>query len=216
MLRRVDAGVEATVPSAVRWSHVRFLPIVAVCSIVLVVGALGCRRIRPSKGTGTAPHAVASPPPGYVEAHVLRLVSTRGGEAVLVADAGEKRAVPIFIGGSEALAIELRLEGKKFRRPLTHDLLSDTIRQLGGRAVQVQVDDLIGDTYYGTAVLERADGTTVRVDARPSDCIALALGARVPIYVRKHVLDTQGIPVAPGAGGADDDVGPQRGDPLSL
>jgi bifunctional DNase/RNase len=194
----------------------RIAPVLAISCVLLATSALGCRRLLPTKGSGThAPHAVASPPAGYVEAHVLRLVSTRGGEAVLVADAAERRAVPIFIGGSEALAIELRLEGKKFKRPLTHDLLADTIRELGGRPVQVQVDDLIGDTYYGTAVIERGDGSTFRLDARPSDCIALALGARVPIYMRKHVLDTEGLPVAPGAG-VDDDVGPQRGDPLSL
>jgi hypothetical protein len=196
----------------------RLAPVLGILCVLAASSFVGCRRILPTKGAGThAPHAVAAPPAGYVEAHVLRLVSTRGGEAVLVADAGERRAVPIFIGGSEALAIELRLEGKKFRRPLTHDLLADTIRELGGRAVQVQVDDLIGDTYYGTAVLERADGSTFRMDARPSDCIALALGARVPIYVKKHVLDTEGVPVAPGApGGGDDEVGPRRGDPLSL
>jgi hypothetical protein len=98
------------------------------------------------------------------------------------------------------MSIDLRLRGDKYTRPLTHDILSETIHELGGRAVQVQVDDLVTDTYRGTIVLERPDGSFATLDARPSDCIALSLGEKVPIYVKKSLLDTEGVPV-PGAGG---------------
>jgi len=120
---------------------------------------------------------------------------------VLLSDAAETLALPIFIGGTEAMSIDLRLRGDKYTRPLTHDILSETIHELGGRAVQVQVDDLVTDTYRGTVVLERADGSFATLDARPSDCIALSLGEKVPIYVKKALLDSEGVPV-PAAGGA--------------
>lgn len=119
---------------------------------------------------------------------------------VLVSDAAETIALPIFIGGTEAMSIDLRLRGDKYTRPLTHDILSETIHELGGRAVQVQVDDLVADTYRGTVVLERADGSFATLDARPSDCIALSLGEKIPIYVKKAILDTEGVAV-PGSGG---------------
>jgi hypothetical protein len=118
---------------------------------------------------------------------------------ILLADAGETVALPIFIGGTEATTIDLRLRGDRYTRPLTHDILSETIHELGGRAVQVQVDELIADTYHGTIVLERPDGTFATLDARPSDCIALSLGEKVPVYVRKKLLDDEGVPI-PAAG----------------
>jgi len=122
---------------------------------------------------------------------------------VLVTDAAETLALPIFIGGTEAMSIDLRLRGDKYTRPLTHDILTETIHELGGRAVQVQVDDLVTDTYRGTVVLERPDGSFATLDARPSDCIALSLGEKVPIYVKKSLLDSEGVPVpATGSGGA--------------
>lgn len=148
------------------------------------------------------PAVIAAAPKGYVEGHVLRSTSPTpgGGSMVLVADASETIALPIFIGGTEAMSIDLRLRGDKYTRPLTHDILSESIHELGGRAVQVQVDDLVSDTYRGTVVLERADGSFATLDARPSDCIALSLGEKVPIYVKKSLLDTEGVAV-PGSGG---------------
>ncbi|HEY2366605.1 MAG TPA: bifunctional nuclease family protein [Polyangiaceae bacterium] len=148
------------------------------------------------------PPVVAAAPKGYVEGHVLRSTSPTpgGGSMVLLSDASETIALPIFIGGTEAMSIDLRLRGDKYTRPLTHDILSETIHELGGRAVQVQVDDLVSDTYRGTVVLERSDGSFATLDARPSDCIALSLGEKVPIYVKKTLLDTEGVAV-PGSGG---------------
>lgn len=161
---------------------------------------LGCRHNAHSRADAGPPPVLAAAPVGYVEGHILMRPSTVGGSPViLVADAGETVALPIFIGGTEATTIDLRLKGDKYARPLTHDILSETIHELGGRAVQVQVDELIADTYRGTIVLERADGSFATLDARPSDCLALSLGEKVPVYVRKKLLDAEGVPVA-GAG----------------
>jgi bifunctional DNase/RNase len=178
----------------------------AAATIVCILHLVACGRHFGGRAADAGPPpVVAAAPKGYLEAHVLRSTSPTpgGGSMVLLSDAAETLALPIFIGGTEAMSIDLRLRGDKYTRPLTHDILSETIHELGGRAVQVQVDDLVTDTYRGTVVLERADGSFATLDARPSDCIALSLGEKVPIYVKKSLLDTEGVPVpATGSGGA--------------
>jgi bifunctional DNase/RNase len=180
----------------------RVAPAIVMC-MMQVSASAGCKRLARHRDAGPPP-VVAAAPVGYVEGHVLRSTSTTsaGASMLLVADASETVALPIFIGGTEAMTIDLRLRGDRYTRPLTHDILSETIHELGGRAVQVQVDDLVSDTYRGTVVLERADGTFATLDARPSDCIALSLGEKVPIYVRKKLLDDEGVPVRGGASAA--------------
>lgn len=169
---------------------------------MLVLHLCACGRRLGARADAGPPPVVAAAPKGYVEGHVLRGTSSTpgGGSMVLLSDAAEVKALPIFIGGTEAMSIDLRLRGDKYTRPLTHDVLSETLHELGGRAVQVQVDDLVADTYRGTIVLERADGTFATLDARPSDCLALSLGEKVPIYVKKALLDTEGVPVAAAGG----------------
>jgi bifunctional DNase/RNase len=165
-----------------------------IVTVALVLVACKPRALRSDAGP---PAVIAAAPVGYVEGHVLQRTSkaASGSSVLLVADASETVALPIFIGGTEATTIDLRLHGDRYTRPLTHDILSETIHELGGRAVQVQVDELVADTFYGTVVLERPDGSFATLDARPSDCIALSLGEKVPIYVRKKLLDDEGVPV---------------------
>jgi bifunctional DNase/RNase len=171
---------------------------IAACVLVL---SPGCKRHAFGHGDAGPPLVVAAAPVGYIEGHVLTRTAPAGGTSVvLVADAAETIALPIFIGGTEATTIDVRLRGDRYARPLTHDILSETIHELGGRAVQVQIDELMAGTYHGTIVLERADGTFVTLDARPSDCIALSLGEKVPIFVHKKLLDDEGVPV-PGSAG---------------
>ncbi|HEY1955452.1 MAG TPA: bifunctional nuclease family protein [Polyangiaceae bacterium] len=173
----------------------------AAWTIIACILQISCRHRAPGRDAGP-PAVLATAPAGYVEGHVLHGTSKTagGGSMLLLAESSETVALPIFIGGTEAMTIDLRLKGDRYARPLTHDLLSETIHELGGRAVQVQVDELVSDTYRGTVVLERGDGSFVTLDARPSDCIALSLGEHVPIYVRKQLLDDEGVPVSAGSG----------------
>jgi hypothetical protein len=149
-----------------------------------------------------APPVAPNPPPaddtviapsGYVPMHASDVVPTRDGDAVLLLDAKEAAAIPIFIGGSEATSIRLRLAKRRYERPLTHDLLDALMRELGARVVKVQVDDLKNSTYLGS-VFVRTNGRLFELDARPSDAIALAIGSRAPIYVACKVLETTAIP----------------------
>ena len=77
-------------------------------------------------------------------------------------------------------------------RPLTHDLLGSIVGALGGKVTQVVISELADETFYAKLVID-ADGRHVEVDSRPSDAIALAIRAKVPIYVEDAVLDQAGM-----------------------
>jgi uncharacterized protein len=157
--------------------------------------------------------AIARAPDGFVEMFVAAVLTTESGPAVILRDKSEKKLLPIWIGFAEAHAIELRLEHRRFPRPLTHDLLETIMSDLGGSLVKIHVDDLKGDTYVGTVFVKH--GTEIRhFDARPSDSIALALGNGVPIFVSEAVLKraNEVVPEDP----QDEDVKPPLGDPEGL
>ncbi len=126
-------------------------------------------------------------PKGYVEMFVAAVITTDGGPAVVLQDADKRRLLPIWVGMNEAHAIQLRLENKRFARPLTHDLLDAVLSRLGGELVKIHVSDLRGDTFIGTIFVKR-NSEVVGLDARPSDSIALALGNRAPIFVAEELL----------------------------
>lgn len=106
-----------------------------------------------------------------------------------------ERTFPIAIGITEAMAIDRRLKGIPFPRPLTHDLLANVIEALGGELEKIVVNDLrqIDDedshgTFIATLYIRRND-EVIEVDSRPSDAVALGAGLGTPIYVAEHVLD---------------------------
>lgn len=101
---------------------------------------------------------------------------------------GERR-FPILIGLAEAEAIRRRLQGIEVKRPLTHDLLANVIAAFGGVLESITINDLSDHTFFAQLNVMRDDGEQVDIDCRPSDAIALGVGARVPIYVAEHVLD---------------------------
>jgi bifunctional DNase/RNase len=98
------------------------------------------------------------------------------------------RSFPIIIGIFEAVAIDRRLKEIQVPRPLTHDLLYNTIAEMGGSVDRVVVSDLREGTFYATLHVSR-DGEDIEVDARPSDGIALAVRAGCPLYVEDSVLE---------------------------
>src|SRR5262249_35428984 len=83
-------------------------------------------------------------------------------------------------------------EGTPRFRPLTHDLMDSTLHELHAKVVKVQVDELRDGVFIGS-IFVRSGNRVFRVDARPSDAIALAIGNHVPIYVARAVLDEAGI-----------------------
>jgi bifunctional DNase/RNase len=107
---------------------------------------------------------------------------------LLLQDHGGRLVLPIWIGAFEAGAIAAELEGHRWPRPMTHDLLKATIEGLGARVVRIDVTHLQEGTFFATLVLEREDGTELRLDCRPSDAVALAVRAAAPIRVAGPVL----------------------------
>ena len=102
------------------------------------------------------------------------------------------RYLPIWIGPAEADAIAVKLQGVTVPRPLTHDLLHSVIDVLGATINSIIVSDLKSDTFYAKIILN-VDGTQMEVDSRPSDALALAVRAEVPIYAEEAVLDKASI-----------------------
>ncbi len=110
---------------------------------------------------------------------------------VILQEVGGKRAVPIWIGHAEAQAIASEVTGKKFQRPLTHDLMAIVLDGLKVRLTKVVIADLRENTYYAQIFLERAK-ELLAIDARPSDAIALALRAKAPILINDALLNGEG------------------------
>ena len=106
---------------------------------------------------------------------------------VLLKEKDGTRMLPIWIGPSEASSIALELTGRKFQRPLTHDLLKTVIDGLNATVPKIAIVELREKTYYAKVFLER-DNEVLTIDARPSDCIALALRTRSPIFVKEELL----------------------------
>ena len=96
--------------------------------------------------------------------------------------------LPIWIGHSEAETIMFLLDGQTHSRPLPHDLMASITQVLGSKIEYVIIDRVVGSTFYATVCLNK-DGRTVRVDARPSDSIALALRTKARIFVDEDVMN---------------------------
>ena len=120
----------------------------------------------------------------------VSLMSTH--RVVILKDIESERYLPIWIGPCEADAITVELQEVEVARPLTHDILKTVIGALGGEMVRVEISDLRNDIFYATLVIE-TKGKTLEIDARSSDALALAVRARVPIYVDDAVMNKAAI-----------------------
>ena len=137
-----------------------------------------------------------------VESVRVHMLSSR--HVVILKDAERDRYLPIWIGAWEASAIAMKLQGLDAERPITHDLFAATLEALGARIDRIVIGDLAEETYHARLILE-VDGRTVELDARPSDCVALAVRTQTQILVAEEVLDRAALASDPDA---DDDADP--------
>lgn len=98
----------------------------------------------------------------------------------------------IWIGPTEAEAIAVKMQGMSVPRPLTHDLLVDLVKSVGGSIEHILVSDLQNETFYARIVIKVGDQLH-EIDSRPSDAMAVAVRAEVPIYVSDQVMDKAAI-----------------------
>ena len=127
----------------------------------------------------------------------LTLDETSHAPILLLQEATGQELLPIWIGPLEAMAISVVLGNVPVERPLTHDLCISVLHSLKARLSGVELVDLREGTYYANLVLLLENGDTYRLDCRPSDAVALALRANVPIRASQAVLqravDTRGF-----------------------
>jgi len=122
----------------------------------------------------------------------VRVSLTNQQRIVLLRELASEYFLPIWVGPYEAEAITTALQEIEIARPQTHDLLLSIFNHLHGRLVRVEVTALRGDVFYGNLVVE-ARGEQIDIDSRPSDAIALAVRAHVPIFVSREILIEAGI-----------------------
>ncbi len=115
-----------------------------------------------------------------------------GAYALVLAEEGGDRRIPIIIGPVEAQAIAIQLEGLKPPRPLTHDLIKNIAKAFNMALLEVNIYKLEEGIFYSELLCEM-DGKEVRIDSRTSDAVALAIRFRCPIYTTETILQKAGI-----------------------
>lgn len=131
-----------------------------------------------------------------MKVHRLVLDPNTNSPIVILQAEGTGVMLPIWIGIFEAHAIAMKMEGIDSPRPMTHDLLNNTISVMQGLVERVEVIDLVDNTYFARVYFQVQD-QRYSIDSRPSDAIALALRAPSPIFVANHVLERSKIDPTP-------------------
>jgi hypothetical protein len=118
----------------------------------------------------------------------LALDAASKSPVVILSPEDSDRVLPIWIGHFEAWAIAMELSHIESKRPLTHDLLAKMISELSGKVDRVEVTELREQTFYAEISLV-INGETRKIDARPSDSIALALKTKAPIFAAAELFE---------------------------
>lgn len=124
-----------------------------------------------------------------VELSKIIIDEKRQDQIIVLKEKDGDRQFPIVIGFLEASSIKMKLSGIEVPRPMTHDLLLNTIRGLGAQMVRLIIDKLLDNTFHAKLQLKTAEEKSILVDCRPSDGIALAARADAPIFVEDEVLN---------------------------
>lgn len=128
-----------------------------------------------------------------VNVHGVYLVKTPYGQSPVVVLADSRgRLLPVFIGIAEAASIQTALSKIKPERPSTHDLMVNVLLESSVKVEKVVVIDIRDGIYIGRLHI-KVNGTEKVIDARPSDCIAIALRVDAPIFVKEEVMSRYSI-----------------------
>src|SRR5437763_9229302 len=125
--------------------------------------------------------------PVHMELKRIIISEVHDQQVIMLREVDGERSFPIVIGIFEATSIDRRVKGLPSPRPLTHDLVAGVIDNLGGELQDIFISELKDHTYFAKLRI-RQSGEMIEVDSRPSDAIALAVTAGVPIYVAEDVL----------------------------
>ncbi|HEY3788615.1 MAG TPA: bifunctional nuclease family protein [Urbifossiella sp.] len=125
--------------------------------------------------------------PVHMELRRIVINEVDDSQVIVLKEVDGNRSFPIVIGIFEATSIDRRVKGMPSPRPLTHDLVTQVVELMGGEIQDIMINDLKEHTYFAKLRV-RKDGELIEVDCRPSDAIALAVTAKVPVYVAEDVL----------------------------
>ncbi|MDO8726501.1 MAG: bifunctional nuclease family protein [Candidatus Methanoperedens sp.] len=123
---------------------------------------------------------------------VYLLEKNNGPVPVVLLEDEAKRIMPIYIGLSEAISINSAINHEIPPRPMTHDLFISLLEQTCSQVDDILIDELKDGIYFARLCISM-DGRQFEVDARPSDCIAIALRCRAPIHVRDSIISEVAI-----------------------
>jgi bifunctional DNase/RNase len=131
-----------------------------------------------------------APVPVQMELKRIIINEVHDQQVIMLREVEGERSFPIVIGIFEATSIDRRVKGMPSPRPLTHDLVASVIEHLGGELQDIFISELRDHTYYAKLrIRQNGEPDLIEVDSRPSDAIALAVTAKVPIYVAEDVLN---------------------------
>jgi len=125
--------------------------------------------------------------PVHMELKRIIISDLHDQQVIMLREVEGERSFPIVIGVFEAASIDRRVRGVVAPRPLTHDLVTNTVEMLGAEIQDILISELVDHTYFAKLRI-RKDGELVEIDSRPSDAIAVAVTAKVPIFVNEEVL----------------------------
>jgi uncharacterized protein len=126
-----------------------------------------------------------------VEAQVRAVLPFNNGRAVFIGN--DEKVFVIYVDESVGAAISMFINQTPKERPLTHDLMGHLMKALGAKVERVIINDLKSETYFARLIIsaenELFEKKIVELDGRPSDCLALAIQQRAPVYVSRDVWD---------------------------
>ncbi len=198
-----------------------FLAIVTFCTAMLALAALLLvpfglgRAASGAAGRSAVPQrsfALARSGDGLVEMTVQDVIPIPAAQthAVMLVSKDHQVVLPVFVDEESAIAIAFRLANRKAPRSLSADLLDRLVVNLGGKVVEVRIDDVDAHLYEGRVFIDQA-GKHLQVSAAPSDSIAMALSTGAPIFVAQKVTasagitqeDLEALQQSPGVGGSE-------------
>lgn len=146
-----------------------------------------------------------------VEIDSIRVSLMSQHRIVILKEVDSERFLPIWIGPYEAEAITVSLQQMEVARPLTHDLLRNMLKALKAEVVSINITELRENVFYARIML-RVNGREIGIDSRPSDALALAVRAHVPVLVEESVMEEAATVPQEGVNGEElaDDVDSQR------
>ena len=144
-----------------------------------------------------------------VPADIWTVVKAQDGNAVLIRPTGSDSVVPIFVDPSIAHSIVMGLGDVNAARPLTHDLFVSVLGRLDAEINRIEITAINDSIFYARLILLQDDEEMV-IDARPSDCVALAVRVKCPIFIDEEVVSHAGMPASSVSGVDDGDRSRQR------